>query len=256
MSKVGKFVWYDLMTKDEAAAKAFYTSVLPWAAQVWDGPMPYTMWTVEGTPIGGVMQLPPEAGAPPHWLGYVGVDNVDATAARVVALGGTVLRPATEIPNAGTFAVVADPQGAAFALYKSSNPSDAALSPDALGAFSWAELNTTDWEAAWKFYTELFGWKHTTSMEMGPGKGTYFMFQREGDGDRSMGGMSNMANMMGAPPHWLFYVNVEKNIDAAIERVRKRDGKLVHGPMDIHEGGSKIAICADPQGAFFALYAE
>jgi uncharacterized protein len=256
MSKTGKFVWFDLMTNDENAAKAFYTGVLPWGTQVWDGPMPYTLWTLQGTPMGGIMQLPAEAGAPPHWLGYVGTDDVGASAARVKELGGKVLQPATEIPNTGTFAVVADPQGAVFALYKSKNPEGATNSPDAPGAFSWAELNTTDWEAAWKFYEQLFGWKHTKSMDMGPEMGTYFMFQREGDGDRSLGGMSNAANMMQAPPHWLFYANVEKNIDAALDRVKQRGGKLVMGPMEIHEGGSKIAICTDPQRAFFAIYAE
>lgn len=256
MSKTGKFVWYDLMTSDDGAAKAFYTGVLPWGTQVWDGPMPYTMWTVQGTGIGGIMQLPAEAGAPPHWLGYVGSDDVDATAARAVKLGGKILRPADDIPNTGRFAIVADPQGAAFALYKSANPSDQGVAPDAPGSFSWAELNTTDYEAAWKFYQQLFGWKHSKSMDMGPEVGTYFMFQCEGDGDRSMGGMSNAANMMGAPAHWLFYANVTKPIEGALDRVKQRGGKLLMGPIEVHDSGGSIAICADPQGAYFGVYAE
>ena len=64
----GKFVWYDLMTTDPGKAAEFYTKVARWGTTVWPGPQPYTMWTAGETPIGGVMQLPPGAGAPPHWL--------------------------------------------------------------------------------------------------------------------------------------------------------------------------------------------
>ena len=79
---VGRFVWYDLMTSDPGAAIAFYTHVVGWGTEQWSDPaMPYTMWTVDGTPIGGVMPLPPhlvEAHVPPHWLPYIGTPEVQA----------------------------------------------------------------------------------------------------------------------------------------------------------------------------------
>ena len=83
MSARGRFVWYDLMTTDPDKAEAFYTKALGWGTQVWDGPMPYHMWTTAaGKMMGGVMQLPPNAGAPPHWLAYIAVPDVDATTDR------------------------------------------------------------------------------------------------------------------------------------------------------------------------------
>ena len=63
----GRFVWYDLMTTDPDAAQSFYTELIGWGTQAWDGPMPYTMWTNHDVPLGGVVTLPEEAkqaGAP------------------------------------------------------------------------------------------------------------------------------------------------------------------------------------------------
>ena len=93
----GRFVWYDLMTTDPDAAVGFYTKLIGWGTEAFEGgPMPYTMWTANETPIGGVMPLPKEAakaGAPPHWLSYVCVPSVDETVAQAEALR----RPSTAL---------------------------------------------------------------------------------------------------------------------------------------------------------------
>lgn len=72
----GKFVWYELLTSDPNAAKTFYTALIGWGTKEWEGgEQPYTMWTTEDVPLGGVMLLPEEAkqmGAPPNWMAYVG----------------------------------------------------------------------------------------------------------------------------------------------------------------------------------------
>ncbi|CAN5864332.1 hypothetical protein BH20GEM1_BH20GEM1_04740 [soil metagenome] len=83
--------------------------------------MDYTMWTKGESPVGGLMELPEEvrkSGAPPHWIGYVAVPDVDATAAKARKLGGTVHHGPADIPQVGRFAVIADPQGAVLAAYK------------------------------------------------------------------------------------------------------------------------------------------
>ncbi len=96
----GRFVWYELMTTDTAAAKAFYGKVVGWGTQ--DGPVPglaYTLFTAGEMPVGGLMDQPEDArkmGAPPSWIGYVAVDDVDATTERVKRLGGTVHVPPRE----------------------------------------------------------------------------------------------------------------------------------------------------------------
>jgi predicted enzyme related to lactoylglutathione lyase len=258
MSSLGTFVWHELVARDEKAAAAFYQKITAWGTQPFGGDQPYTLWTVRGTPIGGLTSLPAEAeamGMPPHWLGYVAVEDVDAACAKLLELGGKVHKPTLQLPEVGDLAIVADPQGAVFALFRASGPARAPMKRGEPGAMSWAELNTSDWESAWKFYESLFGWKKTGSMEMGEPVGTYLMFtDAKGTGDYSMGGMSNVATAMGAPPHWLFYVNVS-DIDSALAQTTALGGRVLNGPMDV-PGEGKIAQCIDPQGAAFALYAD
>jgi len=244
----GRFVWFDLMTPDTEGAKAFYGALINWTTTKWSSG-DYEMWTAGKEQVGGLMALP-EAGAPPHWLGYVASEDVDAAVKRVEQLGGKVHRPPSDIPEVGRFAVVADPQGAVFALFKSSTP-QAVPEMRKPGHVGWAELNTTDWKSAWRFYSELLGWKKVSSMDMGPGVGEYFMF---GDGGEPpmLGGMSDAAKAMNAPPHWLFYFNV-KSVDAAAARIPSLGGKVLNGPMDV-PGGDRIAQGQDPRGAMFAIY--
>src|SRR5277367_6723231 len=141
------FVWYELMSSDVAAAKAFYSKVVGWSAQ--DVPMPgmtYTLLRVGDTQIGGLMALPAEAndaGMKPGWVGYLGVDDVDAAAAKVKRLGGKIHGLPTDIPNVGRFAMVADPQGAAFNLFKPSQPGERTVS-NAPGHIGWHELHASD----------------------------------------------------------------------------------------------------------------
>lgn len=247
MADFGRFVWHDLLTADIQAASSFYGALTDWSYEA--GSEGELMIRSGGEEIGRIARSP--AGAPPHWLGYVAVEAVDETARRAESLGGRILHAPTDIPGVGRFAVLADPQGAAFAIFGSEQAPHQAEREE-LGRFSWAELNTTDWESAWKFYSALFGWKPTSSMDMGPSYGTYFMFGMEEK--RSMGGMSNAATIMKAPAHWLHYFNVA-DIREAVKRVEEAGGKVLNGPMEI-PGDDWIAQCADPQGSYFAIYAS
>ena len=117
----GRFVWYELITTDVAAAKVFYADVVGWGTQ--DAPTPdfaYTLLTAGTTPVCGVTELPEIAqqrGATPRWAGYVGVKDIDAAADRIKRLGGAVYVPPTD-SNIGRIAIVSDPQTANFALVK------------------------------------------------------------------------------------------------------------------------------------------
>ncbi len=250
----GRFVWYELMTSDPAAAQSFYTSLIGWGTEAFDGTgTPYTMWTREGTPLGGVMQLPEEAqngGAPSHWLPYVAVPDVDATVAKAQELGGSVMVPPTDIPEAGRFAVLNDPQSASFCVYCSATDEQGSHDGERqVGEFSWHELVTTDNEAAFSFYSELLGWQTTEIMDMGE-IGTYHMFNR-GIGPPA-GGMFNKTADMPGPPGWLLYVRVE-NLEQSIEKAKELGGQLLVGPIEV-PGGDHIAQFLDPQGAAFALH--
>ncbi len=251
MSKsMGRFVWHELLTTDTEGAKAFYSEVIGWTTTAFSG-SDYQIWMVGEMSAGGLMKLPAEAreaGAPTHWMGYVEVGDVDASARQAVELGGKILMPAADIPDVGRFAIIADPQGATLALFRSTKPGEPAKWADP-GHLGWAELNTTDWKSAWKFYSTMFGWKPTRSMEMGEEFGEYFMFGT--DSKDSMGGMSNAAKVMHAPAHWLHYIQVG-DIDAAVKTIAKKGGKVLNGPMEV-PGGDRVAQCQDPQGGFFGI---
>jgi predicted enzyme related to lactoylglutathione lyase len=245
----GKFVWYDLMTSDPQKAQAFYPKVVGWGTTEWAGPPPYTMWTVGQTPMAGVMQLPAGAGAPPHWLAYIATPDVDATVAQAESLGAKVMVKSTDIPTVGRFAVLTDPQGAMFAAFSPQNtPPPDGVPAD--GQFSWHELVTTDYEAAFRFYSTLFGWEKIEAHDMGE-IGVYLIFGRNG---QQLGGMFDKPPFMTAPPNWLQYISVD-NADDAVKRVTANGGSVLNGPMDV-PGGDRIAQCMDPQGAAFAVHAR
>jgi predicted enzyme related to lactoylglutathione lyase len=117
---VGQFCWDQLMTPDPAAAREYYGPLFGWTFQTRDmGPMGEYTFAMRGDRCSvGILPMPPEAGAPPHWLAYVAVDDVDAAAARCGELDGRVWKEPGDIPSVGRFAVLADPTGAVFAVYK------------------------------------------------------------------------------------------------------------------------------------------
>ena len=246
----GSFVWYELMTSDTAAATKFYESALGMSGA--DSGMPgmnYTILSAGGAPVGGVMEIPAEAkkmGARPGWMGYIGVADVDAHAAKVKAAGGAIHRPPEDIPGVGRFAVVADPHGAAFMLFKgSTDDAPPPAAPGTPGHVGWHELHAGDGPAAFAFYSGLFGWTKDTAMDMGA-MGVYQLFAAGGP---AIGGMMTKTPETPAP-NWLYYFNVE-SVDAAIERVKSGGGQVLNGPMEVP--GSWIAQCMDPQGAMFAV---
>lgn len=248
MSREGRFVWFELMTTDTAAAPAFYAAVANLKTQAY-GEHAYTMWVGEAGPVGGMMTLPEQAkamGAPPHWLGYVKVQNVADIATRVTDLGGKVYVGPSDMGENGSFAILADPQGATFGVHAGGAP-DTVDRTGKLGEFGWSELGMSDPDAAWAFYSQLFGWVKTGSMEMGPGM-TYQMFGKPGGPD--IGGM--MKSPPGAPgafwQHYCYVADCEASFATAIAR----GGNVLYPPMDI-PGGGKAALISDPQGAVFGL---
>jgi uncharacterized protein len=248
----GSFVWYDFMTPDPDAAKAFYTGVMGWGTQLWESPgMSYTMWTAGEAPIGGIMEMPQEAvagGARPHWLAYVAVPDVDATTSRAQERGGKVMVPPTDIPTVGRFSVIADPQGAMIAPFKSETAGPEPPETPPVGGFSWHELATPEPEAVFDFYADLFGWQKTSAMDMGP-MGVYQMFGR---GGAPLGGIYRKPDTMPGPPAWLHYARVA-DVNAATEAVRQHGGKVINGPMEV-PGGDWITMVLDPQGGPFAVH--
>jgi predicted enzyme related to lactoylglutathione lyase len=248
----GCFVWYELTTTDAEAAKTFYADVVGWGMR--DASMPgaaYTLFTAGEVAVAGLTGLPAEArkmGAQPRWTGYVGVDDVDATTDRLKRLGGAVYVSPTDVPDVSRFSVVADPQAATLALVRWLNPDEQQpAAPSLPGHVGWHELSAVDWEQAFAFYGELFGWQKVDA-DFG-GIGTYLIFSA---GGHSIGGMFTKPPTV-PMPFWLYYFNVG-DIDAAAKRVKAGGGGILEGPLEAR-GGNRIARCTDPQGAMFALRA-
>jgi len=248
----GRFIWYDLMTGDTNAAQSFYCGVIGWDAK--DSGMAdrsYTLRSAGSAMVGGLMPIPEPvrvSGDGPRWTGYIAVDDVDGHARRVEAAGGSVHRPAEDIPDVGRFAVVSDPHGAVFILFKGTTEPPAEIPPGTPGRIGWHELHSGNLESAFGFYSGLFGWTKADTVDMGP-MGTYQLFAT---GGAPVGGM--MTKCDEAPsPFWLYYFNVEA-IDAAVARAQQGGAKLLNGPHQV-PGGSWIAHCTDPQGAMFAMAA-
>jgi predicted enzyme related to lactoylglutathione lyase len=247
----GKFVWYEYMGDDLERAVDFYGHVVGW--KVKDSGMTgmrYLLAQVGDYPVAGLMNIPPEAkamGAQACWTAHIWVPDVDAAVEKLKAAGGSVKRPGTDIPHVGRFAVVADPQGAVFMLFRDADgsppPAPAASTPGLIG---WHELMATDGAKALAFYQEFFGWKKDGEFDMGP-MGIYYLFST---------GSGESGGMMTKPPQvpvacWQYYINVDA-IDAAAARVAEKGGKVVNGPMEV-PGGSFVLHGVDPEGGFFAL---
>ncbi|HTK87807.1 MAG TPA: VOC family protein [Nitrospiraceae bacterium] len=246
----GQFIWYDLITTDPSAAQRFYGEVAGWGTADYDNVPGYTMFTNNGEPGGGYVKAG-DGGmgdAPPHWLPYVGVPNVDQTAARAKELGGQVVSGPADIPNTGRYAIIADPYGAVIAIFTPSTPGEPKDLPPARGQFSWNELTSSDNTGAMDFYQKIFGWEKQDQMDMGA-MGTYIMYGKNG---KMYGGMMNAAP--GMPIAWLPYVMVD-SADKAAERSTAAGGSTILPPMEV-PGGDRVAVLRDPQGAAVGVHSR
>ena len=251
----GQFVWCELMTDNMDAAEAFYREAVGWTtADAGVSHVRYTILHAGEVPMGGMLQRPPSlAEARTGWIGYIGVDDVDAMAARVAEAGGVVHRGPDDIPGVGRFAVAADPQGAAFVLFTplpgGPEQQPAGMQPGRVG---WHELYAQDWPSAFDFYAGLFSWTKVQAIDMGA-MGTYQIFATPGTPPGHMTGGMMTKPPMAAEPGWLYYFNVDR-LDAAVARARAAGGTLLHGPQEV-PGGSWIAQFTDPEGSKFAMVA-
>ena len=257
MNAHGDFIWYELLTRDADAAADFYGPVVGWASSPSGQPgMDYRFFhsgdvmTMENG-VGGYMAITPDMaahGARPCWLGYVAVDDVDASCAAAIAAGGTIQMPPMDLEGVGRMAMVADPAGAPFYVMRGASDETShsfAKYEPRQGHGAWNELATSDPRGAWDFYGKLFGWAKDGALDMGP-LGEYEFLKS----DVVIGAI--MPKMPDMPVSaWTTYFRVA-NIDAAAATIAARGGTLLQGPMEI-PGGEYSLTALDPQGAVFGL---
>jgi predicted enzyme related to lactoylglutathione lyase len=253
MASESRFFWHDLMASDVEGAKRFYGELFGWRFERGDGGYEHIYAGDVG--IGGMMKLDPKTGAPPYWLGYVKVSDIDQTIASATKAGAKTFVPKTNVPNVGPFAVLADPTGGVFAPMhytgKDANKPEPDMGP-APYQFCWDELLTSDPDAAVKFYSALFGWR-AEHMDM-PGGFRYTLLTR--DLKDSKGNPRHAAGLMKRPPEvpmtfWLTYVQVP-NLDQTIEKAKKFGATITSPPMEVPNVG-RFTTILDPQHAAIAI---
>lgn len=121
MAAAGTIFWTELNTRDPEAARAFYAGLLGWDFDESPDGMGGTYLTAMrgDSPVAGIYDMRPDPaldGAPAHWFTYVAVDDLDAAVATTLRTGGTLRRPAFDVPGVGRFAVIVDPSGGGLGL--------------------------------------------------------------------------------------------------------------------------------------------
>lgn len=246
----GRFVHYDLMTTDLDTSQAFFTELFDWEVNNYEIPGSgiYPMLKNSVREFGGMVTLDGSNGQSSHWMSYISTPDVDALCERATALGGAVQVPPMDIPDDyGRFAVIADPQGAVFAVYASEQASDDDPTV-AAGGVDWNELVTGDPEAAAAFYGDLFGYE--AEVMNGDAAGSYTVLSA---GGVPVGGILKKTEEMNMPASvWMPYFRVD-DIDAAAADITRLGGILIAPPFEVAPNG-KFAWAADPAGAAFNLH--
>lgn len=243
----GKFVWFDLLTEKVPEAKKFYGELFGWEFMGEESEKAaYTLIKFQGKPIGGIIysNLKQEVNES-QWLSYLSVPDVDRATEFLKSKGGTVYRQPWDLANRGRVAVVSDPQGALFILFKASSGDPADTSPE-IGEWLWSELLTSDPEAAVSFYKELVDYQHE-QMESARENIYYHVLSK--DTQPRVGIVKNPFE--GVKSNWLPYVRVE-DPGPLVSKVEKLGGKVIFAPDEKIRKGS-VALIADPSGAAVAI---
>ncbi|MEZ4223232.1 MAG: VOC family protein [Polyangiaceae bacterium] len=239
---IGRVVWRECMTKDVNKAKGFYGELFGWKfdEMKMEG-MTYNMIKAGDNAIGGLMALPADVPAPPHFASYVSVKDVDAAANAAKANGGQVLHGPMDVPNMGRFAILADSDMAVIAAWKSAQGDGEMPERPGLHTFCWETLSTKDVAKSKAFYAAVFGWK----TESGPGGAEVFTAEAGLQ-------VADIQKAEGMPPNWLTYVVIEK-LEAARDKAEKLGAKVLMPLIDVPQVG-RIAVIADNQGAVLGLF--
>lgn len=233
--------WFDLLTRDARAVGAFYGPLFNWEfTESLNGG-----WTArhDGATVAGVSEL--EATAPgvgfQTWLVGFQIDNLDRAIKNTVSTGGKLLQPISIASGFGSWAVVADPQGAPLLLFSANTE----IGEDRVAnGFVWAELWTSDPASSIDFYKKVLGWDfYTRDLEGAP----YTYFGVDGE---PRAGIAKL-DREGFDTAWATYIGVE-DLEGKMKRVEELGGKVLMAPTADFIGG-RVAVIEDPTGVDFFM---
>ncbi len=240
--------WCDLATTDPDAAKAFYSTLFGWEFQDDSaGESVYTMCKLKGLNAAGIFDQPEEMkGMPSSWNHYITALDLDGTIAKVGPAGGTLMTEPFDVMDAGRMAMITDATGAVTCLWSPKGAIGAEIVNEH-GAFVWSELYVPDPDAAFPFYSEVFGWKKSP---METPEGPYLVFSRTEEMETGFAAAMKPPGE-DVPPHWAVWFAVD-DIDAAVATAAEAGGSVPVEPFEIMPG--RAAMIVDPTGAsFFVL---
>lgn len=243
---VGTPCWVDLGVADITKAIGFYSAQFGWEIEE-GGPEVggYSVATLGGRNVAGIGPKMGGEQQPTMWMTYLAADDADAVVGRITGAGGQVIMGPMDVMELGRMAVAADTTGGVFGIWQARVHTGAQVA-NVPGSLTWNEQMSHDFEAAKKFYGEVFGYELEDMSSEGF---SYATLNLEG---RPVGGIGGYPPgvPVGIPGSWAVYFGVA-DTDAAVETASKLGGTVEHQPTDTPYG--RMAMLADDQGARFSI---
>lgn len=244
---IGAPCWIDLMSSDTQRSRDFYCELFGWTAEEPNEEFGgYFNFRRNDVRIAGCMASQPRSEVPDMWSIYLATDDAAKTLDAAAANGGTVQVQAMQVADLGTMAYVTDPGGAAVGVWQpGTHRGFGVLAED--GAPAWFELHTRDYDAAVRFYRDVFRWDTQVA-----GDTPEFRYTIEQHGDQQLAGIMDAAAFLpeSAPAQWFVYFGSDA-IDATLAKAVDLGGSVLMPAEDTPYG--RLATAVDPTGAQFKL---
>lgn len=250
---VGAVLSADIAVPEHERQARFYAGVLSTGeSPLWSPDLMNNL----GMPIIGLgAQSPEHAHLPLQWMPHIQVADVAASAERAQAAGGGELMHAKDEDGRSQWAVLTDPNGAAFGIIPVL-PAEAIPSMDEdvrMGHIGWLDLTIPNADAIRDFYRDVIGWS-VEPVEMQDGDEAYADYNMLGEDGQPRAGVCHARGMnTGLPPVWMLYLPVD-DMDESLRRVREEGGRVVKEAKG-EDGAVMYAVIEDPVGVSFALMA-
>jgi predicted enzyme related to lactoylglutathione lyase len=246
---VGKVVWADLVTPTISTAEKFYGGLFGWTFQnIHTGDTDYVLALNQGRPVAGLVEKPMSVSERRQsaWLTFIAVRDVDAAKRNALSHKAKLLADSVTYPARGRQAILADPEGAIFAILASSSgdPPDYLAAP---GEWIWSSLHAKDPDSEAAFYQTLFGYD-VYEAESTDGK-EHLILSSDDYARSSANSFADTQDRRHA--HWLNFIRVENTADMTAKAVALGGRVLVEPRADRH--GGMLSVIADPAGAPLGL---
>lgn len=251
VSRVGGILSADIAVPEHEREVRFYSRVLTTGENpLWREDLMNNL----GTPIIGLgARIPEYADIPLQWMPHIMVADVAASAKRALDQGGSELMHGKDDDGNSQWAVLLDPNGAAFGIIPVV-PADAVPPTDGaarVGHISWLDLTVSDASATRDFYEQVVGWS-VQDVEMEDGSDRYADYNMCGDDGKPASGVCHARGAnLDLPLTWMIYLPVG-DLAESVRRVQEEGGKIIKATQGSDDEYT-CAVIQDPVGVCLAL---